>query len=311
MSFPVLSPAASGSEDDEEEIASPPFEPLNTTHSSPLPGDAISSLIRYLEESRLSADNRRIQDEEQRCQRDEERRLRDNEARRKEEDSRFQVLVTLLSPLHRPQSAASARDIPSPPPPLDAGASSAVPTVATPATTAAPLAASPVAATPTVVTSAGRHVAHSPPALLADSFFQVFRQWRRLWEDYSTMLDSQRLPRHKQLIQLRMAVSLDVQRILEHTLGIAPDTSLTVTEVLDTLQSHFKSQRNEALRRRELLCCKQADGESFPDFLVRLKNLAEEVDLCTGNAMTCAEIQLKMVLLMGVRDEELIQRLIS
>ncbi|KAG0723529.1 hypothetical protein GWK47_042546 [Chionoecetes opilio] len=156
MSFPVLSPAASGSEYDEGEIASPPFEPLNTTHSSPLPGDAISSLINYLEESRLSADNRRIQDEEQRCQRDEERRLRDNEARSKEEDSRFQVLVTLLSPLHRPQSAASARDIPSPPPPREAGASGTIPTVATPATTTAPLAASPVAATPTVAISAGK-----------------------------------------------------------------------------------------------------------------------------------------------------------
>ncbi|KAG0727325.1 hypothetical protein GWK47_034889 [Chionoecetes opilio] len=251
MPFPVLSPAASGSEDDEEEIASPPFEPLNTTHVlSPLPGDAISSLIRYLEESRLSADNRRIQDDEERCQRDEERRLRDNEARRKEEDSRFQVLVTLLSPGHRPQSASSARDIPSPPPLLDVGASGAAPKVASPATSTASLAASPVAATPTIATSAGKHVAHSPPTLLADSSFQVFRQWRRLWEDYSTMLDSQRLLRHKQLIQLRMAVSLDVQRILEHTLGIAPDTSLTVTEVLDTLKSHFKSQRNEALRRR-------------------------------------------------------------
>ncbi|KAG0724236.1 hypothetical protein GWK47_041025 [Chionoecetes opilio] len=147
MSFPVLSPAVSGSEDDEEEIASPPFEPLNTIHSSPLPGDAISSLIRYLEESQLSADNRRIQDEDERCQRDEERRLRDNEARRKEEDSRFQVLVTLLSPPHRPQSAASARDIPSPPAFHEAGASGALPTVATPATTTTPLAASPVAAT--------------------------------------------------------------------------------------------------------------------------------------------------------------------
>ncbi|KAG0711208.1 hypothetical protein GWK47_021100 [Chionoecetes opilio] len=304
-------PAARGSEDDEEEIASPPFETLDTTHLSPPPVDMISSLIRYLEESRLSADNRRIQDDEERCQRDEERRLRDNEARRKEEDSRFQVLVTLLSPGHRPHSASSARDISSPPPLLGVGASGATPKVASPATSTASLAASLAAATPTVATSAGKHVAHSPPTLLADSSFQVFRQWRRLWEDYLLYHDSQRLPRHKQLIQLRMAVSLDVQRILEHTLGIAPDTSLTVTEVLDTLQSHFKSQRNEALRRRELLCCKQADGESFSDFFVRLKNLAEEVDLCTGNAMTCAEIQLKMVLLMGVRDEELIQRLIS
>ncbi|KAG0724288.1 hypothetical protein GWK47_040884 [Chionoecetes opilio] len=194
-----------------------------------------------------------------------------------------------------------ARDLPPLPPPVTTTASLTASSVAaTPtasltassvaATPTASLTASPAAATPTFVTSAGKHVAHSPPTLLADSSFQVFRQWRRPWEDYSTMLDSQRLPRHKQL-QLMMAV--------------------VTGQVLDTLQSHFKSQRNEALRRRELLCCKQADGESFSDFFVRLKNLAEEVDLCTGNAMTCAEIQLKMVLLMGVRDEELIQRLIS
>ncbi|KAG0718950.1 hypothetical protein GWK47_051498 [Chionoecetes opilio] len=281
--IPVLSHAACGSEDDEEEIASPPFEPLNTTHSSPLSGDVISSLIRYLEESRLSADNRRIQDEEDRCQPDEERRLRDNEARRKEEDSRFQVLVTLLSP---PQSAASERHIPSSPASHEAGARGLSPTVAAPATTTAPLAASPVAATPTVTTSAGKHVAHSPPTLLADSSFQVFRQWRRLWEDFSTMLDLQRLP-------------------------CISNSSSCGWLGLRYLQSHFKSQQNEALRRRELLCSKQAGGELFSDFFVRLKNLAEEVDLCTGNAMTCVEIQLKMVLLMGVRDEELIQCLIS
>lgn len=125
------------------------------------------------------------------------------------------------------------------------------------------------------------------------------------------MIDLQRLSNEKQLIQLRMSVSLEVQRTLEHTLGIAPNTHLSVEEVLDVLQSHFKSQRNEALRRRELLCCKQKTGESFSDYYVRLKNLAEEVDLCSGNPMTCAETQLKMVLLMGIKDEELVQRLLS
>ncbi|KAG0729766.1 hypothetical protein GWK47_029679 [Chionoecetes opilio] len=59
--------------------------------------------------------------------------------------------------------------------------------VASPATSTAPLNASSVSATPTLATSAGKHVAHSPPTLLADSSFQAFRQWRRLWEDYSTM----------------------------------------------------------------------------------------------------------------------------
>ena len=125
------------------------------------------------------------------------------------------------------------------------------------------------------------------------------------------MIDLPKLSPEKQLIQLRMAVSLDVQRILEHTLGIAPDSIHPVDEVLDALQAFFRASRNEALRRRELLCCKQATGEQFSNYYVRVKNLSDEVDLCTGDPVTCAETQLKMVLLMGVRDEDLVQRLIA
>ena len=114
------------------------------------------------------------------------------------------------------------------------------------------------------------------------------------------MIDLHRMPHHKQLIQLRSCISLDAQRLLEHTLAILPDSHLSVTEVLDALQVHFRGLRNEALRCRELLSCKQAAGESFTDFYARLKDLAAEVDLCPGDPVTCAEIQLKMILLMGV-----------
>ncbi|KAK7067862.1 hypothetical protein SK128_002067, partial [Halocaridina rubra] len=53
--------------------------------------------------------------------------------------------------------------------------------------------------------------------------------------------------RENRLIQLWMCMSLDVQRILEHTLGIAPDTDLTLNDILDQLQSYTKCQHNEAL----------------------------------------------------------------
>ncbi|KAK4310272.1 hypothetical protein Pmani_018151 [Petrolisthes manimaculis] len=69
--------------------------------------------------------------------------------------------------------------------------------------------------------------------------------------------------------------------------------------------------RNEALRRRELLSCRQYEGESFEDFYVRLRRIAEEVDVCPGNSSTCHETQMKMIILMGIRDDELVQRLIS
>lgn len=125
------------------------------------------------------------------------------------------------------------------------------------------------------------------------------------------MIDLQKMSQDKQLIQLRMCISLDVQNVLVHTLGIPPDITLTVDEVLDRLQDHYKKLRNEAIRRRDLFCCRQANRKPFNDFYVRLKNLAEEVDLYSGSHIACAETQLKMVILMGVHDQELVQCLIS
>ncbi|KAK4313087.1 hypothetical protein Pmani_015541 [Petrolisthes manimaculis] len=108
---------------------------------------------------------------------------------------------------------------------------------------------------------------------------------------------------------MRMCLTLEPQRILEHTLGISPDTDKTVDEVLDELQEHIKNSRNEALRRRDLLNCKQRQGESFSDFYVRIRHISEEIEVCPRK--TCEETQLKMVILMGVCDEELVQKLLS
>ena len=42
-------------------------------------------------------------------------------------------------------------------------------------------------------------------------------------------------------------------------------------EVLDLLQEHIKGRNNVALHRRAFTSCRQAEGESFDGFLVRLK----------------------------------------
>ncbi|XP_064120305.1 uncharacterized protein LOC135224910 [Macrobrachium nipponense] len=161
--------------------------------------------------------------------------------------------------------------------------------------------------TPTI---SSKPTVHPAPLLQQSATYQAFRQWRLHFEDYAALVGLDRLHQTSQLIHLRTCISLDVQRLLTHKLGIPTNTSLSFTEVLDTLQKHFHSLRNEALRRRELLSCKQAVGESFADYYVRLKDLADEVDLCTGNPTSCTERQLQMVILMGVRDGELMQRLI-
>ncbi|XP_064083050.1 uncharacterized protein LOC135199066 [Macrobrachium nipponense] len=51
--------------------------------------------------------------------------------------------------------------------------------------------------------------------------------------------------------------------------------------------------------------------DNLADFYVKLRRLAEEVDLCPGTAVACEETQLKMIILMGIRDADLVQKLIA
>ena len=124
------------------------------------------------------------------------------------------------------------------------------------------------------------------------------------------MIDLSTLTLPKQLIQLRMCLSPEMLHVLRSRLNVPDDTASSVQEVLDMLEAHVKDQTNEALRRRELFSCRQAVGEKFDEYYVRVKGLADAVDVCKGQDDTCYEMQIKQVIMMGVRDEQLIQELI-
>ncbi|XP_050705846.1 uncharacterized protein LOC126991139 [Eriocheir sinensis] len=242
-------------------------------------------LIKFLEDRRREDEDRRRQDEDRRRQ-DEDRRRQDEDRRRAEEAERrrvedaqrreeFRELLTALTGQQLSSTQPSERDTP------------------------------PRPAQPT------KAVIHPPPPLLSDVNFQAFREWRRKWTDYATMIDLSTLSPPKQHIQLRMCLSSDVLHTLEYRLQVPCDNTKPVTEVLDALEAHIKSKTNEAIRRRDLFSCKQAAGETFDDFYVRVKSLAEAVDICKSGDNGCEETQLKQVLLMGVRDTELVQELIG
>lgn len=80
------------------------------------------------------------------------------------------------------------------------------------------------------------------------------------------MINLDSLPLPKQLVQLRMYLSLEIQRVLEHTLHIPPTDQHKVEEVLEALQTYLRDQRNEPLRRHELLSCRQVEGGHLRTF---------------------------------------------
>lgn len=116
------------------------------------------------------------------------------------------------------------------------------------------------------------------------------------------MVDLHKQPQPKQLIQLRSCLSPEMRRTLEVSLGVLLSSSLTLWEVLERLQEHVKGQRNEALRHLSFSQCRQAEGEKFNYFYVRLKQADDP---------GCVEAQVKHSVLISIRDEETKQRLLE
>ena len=108
-----------------------------------------------------------------------------------------------------------------------------------------------------------------------------------------------------------MCLSPEVLHILQYRLQVTNDDTHPVTEILNALEAHVKSQTNEVLCRRDLFSGKQAAAKTFNDFYVRVKNLAEAVDIFKAADNGCEETQLNQILLMGVRDTEFMQELIG
>ncbi|KAK3884690.1 hypothetical protein Pcinc_011010 [Petrolisthes cinctipes] len=108
-----------------------------------------------------------------------------------------------------------------------------------------------------------------------------------------------------------MCLGPEILHILQYHLHLPQDDSTPMEEVLNILDKYFKAQTNEALRRRDLFSCCQEAGERFNDFYLRVKKLAEAVDICKGGDKGCEETQLKQIILMGVSDQELVQDLIT
>lgn len=148
-----------------------------------------------------------------------------------------------------------------------------------------------------------------PPTLQPDATLKSFQEWRAQWDDFVAFYDVGRtFPHAKQLIQLRACLGPQINQLLVHSLRIPPTTTMTVQQILDALQSHFRSLQNEVIQRRDLMSCRQAEGETFQAFYTRLRRLADDVGRCPGDPEKCHESWVKAILTLGLRDEELVRR---
>ncbi|XP_068205413.1 uncharacterized protein [Palaemon carinicauda] len=92
-----------------------------------------------------------------------------------------------------------------------------------------------------------------PPPLTHDVTYRQYTEWKQRWNDYAVMVDLDNVPRPKQLIELRAYLSVEMRRMLEHDLGIPPDSTMLLDDVLAHIETYIKVSGKDKREHRERL----------------------------------------------------------
>ena len=134
-----------------------------------------------------------------------------------------------------------------------------------------------------------------------------FSKWRKSYNDYATVSLATELPLSSQLALLAVFFSMEMREAVEHVLLIPDDTTLKPDEVLDKIKNYIRSQRNIALDCIAFEERKQAAGENFDSFVIAIKILARNADLCNE----CINRRLVTKIMSGIYDKETRTKLLA
>ncbi|XP_068208313.1 uncharacterized protein [Palaemon carinicauda] len=147
-----------------------------------------------------------------------------------------------------------------------------------------------------------------PPELLEDGVtLKSFKRWEASWKNYAQVAKLSEKPREDQIATFWSFCKPDFLQRVRHAVEIPLDTALSLNEIIEQIKKYLKDQRNVAVDRYKLVRRKQDAGESFDDFLVDLRERAEDANLAD---MTSDE-WITTLIVSGVRDEETRQELLS
>ncbi len=126
------------------------------------------------------------------------------------------------------------------------------------------------------------------------------RTWPKQWNDFFELNQLATYPANEQTAALRMALNPSMQQVVEVALNILPRTHLTPDEILDQIADYVRAKRNIALDKVAFEECHQSITESFEDFYIRLRRLADAADLCA----TCVHARVAIQIMAGIHDTE-------
>lgn len=142
--------------------------------------------------------------------------------------------------------------------------------------------------------------------LHSDISFPLLKSWRNRWNDFVELNQLASYPITEQMAAFRMTLDPTMQQVVEVGLNITPAT-VTPDQVLDRIADYIRAKRNVALDRVAFEERKQGPSESFDDFYIGLRRLADAADLCG----TCSETRLVTRIIAGTQDTETKKKLLA
>ena len=147
----------------------------------------------------------------------------------------------------------------------------------------------------------------APELLEDDTTFKTLKRWETSWKNYAQVTKLCEKTREDQVASFWTFCKPEFLQRIRHAMDIPMDTELNLSEILNKIKKYLKDQRNVAVDRYKLVRRKQEAGESFDDFLVNLREQAEDADLAS---MTSDE-WIATLIVSGVREEETRQELLG
>jgi hypothetical protein len=174
----------------------------------------------------------------------------------------------------------------------------------------APAPPAPVSSTPPIAAASTQRRRLDPSSmekLHGDASLSLLRSWRNRWNDYAALNQLSSYPVGEQMAALRMALDPSMQQVVEIALGILPTSITTPDQVLDQISDYVRAKRNIALDRVAFEERRQGPSESFDDFFIGLRRLADAADLCG----TCSDSRMATRIMAGIRDSETKKKLLA
>ena len=110
--------------------------------------------------------------------------------------------------------------------------------------------------------------------------YRQFRRWIISWKNFAKASNIETLSREQQVSTFFSYLEPKMLTKVEYAMKISVnETELTVEEIITKIGDFLKEQKNIMVSRHDLVKKRQAERQSFDDFLVEIREMAEEADV--------------------------------